>query len=186
MDSKDRHASTYLRDASVGEQAAVAVQAAAHRARDSVSRLVRVRDAQQFFFGSDRQDIRGWPVSSKDGEAVGHVASLFIDMRTRAIRYVGVSLDVLESRGAEVLVPVGWMSRPDDRQSSVVHALSKDQLLAAPRISKRPVTKADEDATLDVYGAAVPADAGSQDVYQAPMFDEWRLFGGPGSRAALG
>jgi hypothetical protein len=178
--------SVHLHDGSIGEQAAAAAQAAAHRARDSVSRVVRAREAPEFALGGHRPDVRGWQVHAKNGDRVGVLSSLFIDMRTRAVRYVGVSLDASRPRGAEVLVPVGWVSRPDDRPIGVIHTLSRAQLLAAPRISKRPVTRADEYAALGVYGALPSAHVDAQDLYQGPMFDEWRLFGGPESRAALG
>jgi hypothetical protein len=48
------------------------------------------------------------------------------------------------------------------------------------------VTRADEHATLTVFGMQPSTSAGAHDLYDSPLFDEWRLFGGSGSRAALG
>jgi sporulation protein YlmC with PRC-barrel domain len=174
--------STHPHGASIGERAAVAAQEAAHRARDKVSRLVRAREAREFAFGRDTPDIRGWPVYSNDGERVGVVGSLLIDMRTRAIRYLGVSVSTLRTRAAgEVLVPIGWASRSDDRHAIVVHGLTRAQLVAAPRVSRRPITRADEHAALAAYGALPSTNAAAHELYRGPLFDERRLFGGSGS-----
>jgi hypothetical protein len=177
---------THAREASISERAAHAAQAASHRARNSVSLVVRAREALEFTLGLDKPDVRGWPVYSKEGEPAGVVTSLFIDMRTRTIRYLGVSLQPPRARAAEVLIPIGWASRPDDRQVVVIHPLSLAQLAGAPRVSSRPITRADEEAALTAYGAWPSGDFHMVELYGRPMFDEWRLFGGPGSRAALG
>src|SRR3569833_850411 len=130
-------------DASISERAATAAQAAAYRARDGVSRVLRAREVYQFSLDSGRPDVRGWQVLSKDGDRIGVLTSLLIDTRVRTIRYLGISLDAAGSRPvAEVLVPIGWTSRPDDQKVVVVHALSLAQLAAAPRVPTSPKKRA--------------------------------------------
>jgi sporulation protein YlmC with PRC-barrel domain len=173
---------------SIAEHAAAATQAAARRAAGASSGLLRAREIPAFALGHERTDVRGWQVYSNDAELVGSVASIFVDMRTKQVRYVGISMQAARTKtpGGEVLVPVGWVSRPDDRQVVVVNALSYAQLLAAPRVSNRPVTRADEHAALTVYGMRDAAGAGGSSLlYDGPLFEEWRLFGGAGSRAVL-
>jgi hypothetical protein len=171
----------------IAEQAAAAARASARRSVGASSALLRAREIPAFHLGTERTDVRGWQVYSNDAELVGTVSSILVDMRTKAVRYIGVALASGRGKGnGEVLVPVGWATRPDDRQVVVIGALSRAQLLAAPRVSNRPVTRADEHATLTVYGMSTSPSAGAHDLYGRPLFEEWRLFGGPGSRAALG
>jgi sporulation protein YlmC with PRC-barrel domain len=187
MDSKIQRDPT-LAPGAVAEQAAAAAKAVADRARRGASRLLRAREMADLTLGRDRTDIRGWQVYSNDAELVGAVSSIFIDARTKAVRYIGVALESARSRASrpEVLVPVGWVSRPDDRQVVVLTALSFAQISAAPRVSDRPITWADEHATLTVYGVDPSAAATISDLYEHPVFAERRLFGGLGSRTELG
>jgi sporulation protein YlmC with PRC-barrel domain len=194
MDSKThRHSNLDMQGAQdargeIAEQAAAAAKAAADRARRGASRLLRAREMSDTTLGRQRTDIRGWQVYSNDAELVGTVSSIFIDARTKAVRYIGVALEGSRSRNSrvEVLVPVGWVSRPDDRQIVVLTALSRAQLSAAPRVSDRPITWADEHATLTVYGVDPSAAATISDLYDHPVFAERRLFGGFDSRVELG
>jgi sporulation protein YlmC with PRC-barrel domain len=172
---------------SIAEHAAEATRAAAQRARGMASEVLRAREIPEFSLGSERTDVRGWQVYSNDAELVGAVSSILIDMRTKMVRYLGIALRDSRTRipNGEVLVPVGSVSRPDDRQVLVVNALSRAQLLAAPRVSNRPVTRADEHATLIACGMQPDTSAGAHDLYGTPFFDERRLFGDRGSRSAL-
>lgn len=172
---------------SIAERAPEAARASAHRAQRARSGLLRAREIGDFAMGTDRTDVRGWQVYSNDAELVGAVSSLFLDIRTKAVRYLGVALHRSSARvpAAEVLVPVGSACRPDDRQVVVIHALSRAQLLAAPRLPSRPVTGADEHAALASYGIQHDVGAGAPDLYATSLFDERRLFGTLGLRAAL-
>ena len=149
------------------------------------SALLRAKEIPGFNLG-DRVDVRGWTVYASDATLVGSVASLFVDMHTRAVRYLGVSL--VDSRtnlpDGMVLVPIGSASRPVGRRVVVLNTLSSLQLASAPRVPNRPVTEADENAVLAVYGMEIAHNAGTER-YGGPMFAEHRLFGGArGTRAA--
>jgi sporulation protein YlmC with PRC-barrel domain len=153
---------------------------------DKSSDLLRAKEMFGFSFGSARVDIRGWAVYANDGRRIGSVESLFVDMRAKAVRYLGVWLHdetratdaahATHSPGGRVLVPVGTASRVDDG-SVVLNALSSEQVDAAPRIPNRPVTRTDENATLRAYGMATWRDVSPADLYDGPNFDERRLFG---------
>jgi sporulation protein YlmC with PRC-barrel domain len=181
------HGAASAADRSIAERAADAAQASALRARGAASELLRVREIPAFTLGSQRTDVRGWQVYSNDAELVGTVSSILVDMRTKAVRYLGVSLHDSRTKtgNGEVLVPVGSVSRPDDRQVVVINVLSSAQLLAAPRFSNRPVTRADEHEILRSYGMQAEISGGGHDLYGSPFFEEWRLFGGPAARDAL-
>lgn len=167
----------------------IAVEAAAQAAKAAArangnSELIRVRELADFDLGEERVDVRGWQVYSHDAQLVGLVDALFVDMRTRAVRYLGVSLT--DSRTnlptGMVLAPIGAASRPGDRRVVVLNALSATQLAGAPRIRNRPVTRADENATLAAYGMATSRDVPSGQLYSGPNFDERRLFARADSR----
>lgn len=171
----------------IAEKAAEASRAAAHRAAGVSSELLRAREIPSFTLGNDRTDVRGWQVYSNDAELVGTVSSIFVDMRAKAVRYIGISLHATRTKAQarEILVPIGWVSRPDDRQVVVVTALSSAQLMAAPRVSDRPVTRADEYATLTVYGMLDTLPGVGLSRYDGPLFEQSHLFGTSERRAAL-
>jgi hypothetical protein len=132
-----------------------------------------------FSLGERRFDVRGWPVYSHDVTLVGTVESLFIDMHERTVRYLGLALSDELTADAEgtVLVPVGAAARPNDRRFLVLSDISAGQLLAAPRVGNRPITRADEDAALLAFAMATSRDIGTAYVYRGANFDETRLFG---------
>jgi sporulation protein YlmC with PRC-barrel domain len=172
---------------SIAERAAEAARNVARRRYALRSQLLRAREMASFALGRERTDVRGWQVYSNDAELVGTVSSLFIDIRTRAVRYLGIVPGDSHAKSArgEVLIPVGSASRPDDRELVILTTLSRRQLLAAPRVPNRPVTRADEYATLKTCGMQLGSAAAGDDLYGSPLFEEWRLFGGERSRAVL-
>jgi len=144
----------------------------------SFTELLRAREISGFTWSEPRLDIRGWQVYSHDAQVVGSVESLFVDMRTRVVRYLGVALSDPDTNLplGMVLVPVGAAARCGDRRAIALSALSTAQLAAAPRIRSRPITRADEDATLAAYGMATSRDVHASDLYTGPNFSEQRLF----------
>lgn len=154
---------------------------AAKRANEANSQLLRAKEMPGFAMGTERTDVRGWQVYSNDAVLVGSVGSLFVEMHTKAVRYLGIVLKDAPSKApaGEVLVPVGTAMRPDDRQVVVLNSLSYAQLASAPRVPRRPITRSDENAALGVYGMATWRDVSSNDLYSGPNFEEQRLFGSP-------
>jgi len=185
MTSKNNQ--SILEPGAIAKAAAEHTKAAAARANGKItgkangkhSELLRAREMPDFSLGNERTDVRGWQVYSNDAVLVGSVASLFVDMHSKAVRYLGVALGDPRSKmpDGEVLVPVGSASRPDDRQVIILGGLSYAQLAAAPRLAKHPITRADENAALGVYGMATWRDVSASELYSSPNFEERRLFG---------
>jgi len=173
-----------LNGAAPGGEEGTARRVASNQSIDKSSELLRAKEMSGFSFGALRVDIRGWPVYANDGMLIGSVESLFVDMRAKAVRYLGVALhDETHVTSGTVLVPVGTASRVADERFIVLNALSSEQVASAPRIPNRPVNRNDENATLRVYGMATWRDVSPADLYDGPNFDERRLFGersGPG------
>jgi hypothetical protein len=138
-------------------------------------------ELSRFHLGSERVDIRGWPVFASDGRAVGAVDRLMVETSSKKIRYIGVSLiphaehDYKPTKPGSVLVPIGVVRRLDDRQAVVLEGLASGRLASAPRLHVRAVTRGDEDATLAVYGMPNSRELPAADFYKGPNFDERRL-----------
>ena len=75
-----------------------------------------------------------------------------------------------------MLVPVGCARRYDERPAVVLTSLSVRQLIRAPRIPSRALTRADEDATLAAYGMFTSLELPGEAFYDSPAFSEQLLF----------
>jgi hypothetical protein len=148
---------------------------------DRASYIVPARELRRFHLGSDRVDIRDWPVFASDGRLVGAVQRLMVEHASTKIRYITVSLirdavhDYRPVQTGSVLVPVGLVRRLDDRQAVTLDGLASSQLARAPRLRARAVTRADEDETLAAYGIPNSRQIPAADFYKSPHFDERRL-----------
>jgi sporulation protein YlmC with PRC-barrel domain len=76
------------------------------------------------------EDLRGLPVSDRDGETVGIVADLYVDRPTGEVRYIAVDAD---APGVQVLVPLDDVAVGDDGLGlAVVVPYTRAHLMAAP------------------------------------------------------
>ena len=168
----------------IGREAAERAREAAWRASAdgrarASSHLLRAREMPDFVIDDNGVDVRGWRVYSRDAQLVGHVNALYVDMRSNVVRYLGIAL-ADEDTGAgmgSVLIPVGAAARPGDRRVVVLSTISSHQLATAPRVMRRAITRADEDAVLAAYGIPTSRDIGDRDLYATPAFSATRLFG---------
>jgi hypothetical protein len=157
---------------------------------DRSSALTAARELEGFRLSPSAPDVRGWMVLSCDGAIAGRVARLFVDIKTRKVRYIEVVLDGTRPRAPwldrhAVLVPVGIARRLDDTRSVLVD-LSAEALGRAPRIPRRAVTRDDENATLEAYGLPVSPGASDWHRFESEHFDDSRLLAPAGpSRPVL-
>ncbi|HYC50357.1 MAG TPA: PRC-barrel domain-containing protein [Gemmatimonadaceae bacterium] len=149
-----------------------------------VSELMQARDLPRFALADAAPDVRGWHVIAADRTSVGTVSRLIVEMRTGAVRYLMVTLDPrLERRArrvfaSSVLVPVGLARRVDDLCTVLLDHITRDMLQSAPRIPDRPITRLDEEITLEHFG--LPAlDSHPDSVYAAEHFSLSALFKRP-------
>ncbi len=149
--------------------------------RNRASYLVAARELNRFHLGDGRVDIRDWPVFASDGSLVGAVDRFMVEMSSKRIRYVAISLvryadhDSKPTRVGSVLVPIGVIRRLDDRHAVMLNGLAPEQVLSAPRLHACAVTRDDEDATLAVYGMPNSRELPVADFYKSPNFDEGTL-----------
>jgi hypothetical protein len=148
---------------------------------DRVSHLVAARELERFDLGADRVDIRRWGVLSSDGRPAGVVDRLLVETATGRVRYVSVVLAPPEgsekpaAASGSVLVPVGSCRSIADRRLVVLDDITNEDLARAPRLPRRAITRADEDATLAAYGVATSHEIPPGQMYTRPHFDERRL-----------
>jgi len=150
-----------------------------------VSGLIPARELRGFRLGDARVDVRGWDVLTADGAVVGTVDRLLVDAKTRKVCYLAIVPSDGERRVAKgarrrrVLVPVGVARRVDGCRRVALDVLTAARLKHAPRIGDRPVTRADEEAALAIFGQSASAADPDGDRYGATSFDGTRLFGTP-------
>jgi hypothetical protein len=155
------------------------------RTMDRSSALTAARELDGFRLSPATPDVRGWSVLACDGRIAGQVARLFVDVKSRKVRYLEVVLDGSRQHAGlldrhAVLVPVGVARRVDDARAVLVE-LAVEVLTRAPRIPMRAVTRDDEDATLSAYGLPVAQGVSDFERYESAHFDEAGLLT-PGRR----
>ena len=146
-----------------------------------VSSLTAEWELQGYSLPDIYADVRGWKVFADDGTLVGIVSRLIVDTRTRVIRYVAVMLSGTFGKSTivaphNVLVPVGVVRRVDEMQAITLEHITPAQLARAPRLPLRAIMRADELATLAIYGLASLWDLAADALYSAPIFDAAPLF----------
>jgi hypothetical protein len=139
------------------------------------SGLTLARDVPGFSLADAGPDVRGWHVIASDRVSVGVVSRLIVQMRSGAIRYLMIELGpALERRArrvftSSVLVPVGLVHRVDDLCTILLQGISSETLRTVPRIPNRPITRLDEQETLERLGLPPLADSDTR-LYDAPHF----------------
>jgi photosynthetic reaction center H subunit len=92
------------------------------------------------------RDIRGWRVDSSDGEEVGKVHDLLVDLDGMRTRYIDVRLDpaIAASQGERnVLVPI-WNAEIAETGDVVVVPLTADRVSLLPAYDHSTLTRAYE------------------------------------------
>ena len=134
------------------------------------SHLARLNDLDEFQVADGYPDIRGWPVRTGDGGAVGTVGDLIVDLREMRVRYLDVELDrALAERVGDAatpgdqeghtLIPIGRVQLDDANDHVRVEGYSLEQLAGLPRYGGRTVSGDYERSLVDRYrgGATDPA-----------------------------
>lgn len=149
---------------------------------DRTSGLSTARELMGFRLSDPAADVRGWSVVASDRREAGVVTGLLVDIHTRKVRYLAVALDLgLERRARSrdpgtVMIPVGVARRADKARAVMLDGITSWMMIRAPRVPSRPITRADELATLAVYGLL--GSATERDMYSGPHFDESTLLNG--------
>jgi hypothetical protein len=107
-----------------------------------VGRLARHRIAP------GQLDIRRWIAFTEDGQRVGRVVDLIVDMQSLLVTCVEVELDVQlagRSRARRIVVPIACAQVSGHRKHVNIRGITAGELLHAPRLSGRRIGAAEQD-----------------------------------------
>ncbi len=111
--------------------------------------LIRLSELPEHEVAEEEQDIRGWPVLTREGDTVGEVEDLVADPAALRVRYLLLRLaDTAAAREPDrVLLPVGYLEldAAGGRGRGRVPALSAADVRSLPP-QQGPIRRADEDA----------------------------------------
>jgi photosynthetic reaction center H subunit len=137
--------------------------------------LRRLRDLTDFEVADDNPDVRGWTVRGNDGQALGTVYELIVDVEALKVRYLDVELDSrfqINEHENHILLPIGAASLDDDGDNVFVPALNAESVLSYPPYTEIQITREYEEAMLHALGKAPTANPGfyEQDSFDAGSF----------------
>ena len=140
--------------------------------------LRRLRDLADFEVADDNPDVRGWTVRGNDGQALGAVFELIVDVEALKVRYLDVELDDrfrINEHENHILLPIGAASLDDDGDNVFVPALNAESLLHYPPYVEIQVTRTYETAMMRALGLKPVPDG---DFYGTPVHDATTFYRG--------
>jgi photosynthetic reaction center H subunit len=117
-------------------------------------RLRRLDDLDDFKVADGEPDIRGWDVIASDGEEIGEVHDLIVDMNAMKVRYLDIEVDkdVLGAKHERhILLPIGFATIDDDRNDVRITTIASTQLLTIPIYEHGDITREYEEALRNSY-----------------------------------
>lgn len=97
--------------------------------------LKRFSEMENVEVAKDDPDIRGWDVTTSDGQDLGEVKDLLVDTRTMKVHAVEVELEGSRfnwNDNRRVVVPVDSLRVNRDDDEVVISGLHKDEIAALP------------------------------------------------------
>ncbi|HET7456045.1 MAG TPA: DUF2382 domain-containing protein [Gemmatimonadaceae bacterium] len=146
------------------------------RAREATAGLVPM-SATDLAVADANDDVRGWSVRDRDGQAIGRVLDLLVDPKAMKVRYLDVALDPNVFRAERrALIPVG-ATRSDDDDRVVRTDLSVEALGAYPEYQGTGVTRDYERSLRSALGDDARTPASDADFYADARYDDSGLRG---------
>src|SRR5687767_2014262 len=148
-------------------------------ANETFNRIAPLGELDDFKVAEGDPDIRGWDVTTQQGDKVGEVDELLVDTQALKVRYIAVDLDEnVAGSDRKVLVPIGAAQLDDDEDRVLVLGISADQFATLPEYRREEfnrdyesslLSKFDRDRTEDAGDAALDSDVsqrgGDDDYY---------------------
>ena len=146
------------------DASARATQRSRGRSTGVLRRLAPLNDLPSYKVADGNPDVRGLDVETADGEKIGEVHDLIVDVAAMKVRYLDVDvdnalLDTEEDR--HILVPVGCATLNADADVIDLTTVSSADLPSIPGYSHEPITRDFESAVRDCYTAAAARQTGS-------------------------
>lgn len=140
-------------------------------------RIVPMDETDDFEVADGDPDVRGWQVIASDGERVGEVDELLIDVEELRVRYLDVLLDSGDDARDErhVLIPVGHARLHERDDRILVDGLDRAAMLSLPRYAQEPLThEFERRATAPFQPGPLDATAATRELERA--FDDEKFY----------
>ncbi|WP_310394521.1 PRC-barrel domain-containing protein [Hymenobacter sp.] len=141
--------------------------------------LRRLRDLTDFEVADGHLDVRGWAVRGGDGQSLGTVHELIVELEALKVRYLDVELDAgfrLDDAGSHILLPIGAASLDAEDDNVFVPALNAESMRVYPLYTEIQITRAYEVAMLRALGVVPDTEAGR--FYEGESYDAGAFYRG--------
>lgn len=142
------------------------------------ARLRRLSQLDDYEVADGDPDVRSWRVFDADGNAVGKVHDLIIDMGAMEARYIDLELDESVAGEADddrhVLVPIGSARLSDDVDTVTLTSRRAAELATLPRYDHSVITRDRECELLGIDRSRAQDDSA---FYDQPEFDGSQFWG---------
>jgi len=114
-------------------------------------------DHSNFEIVKGEPDIRGWDLRYRNGEKIGSVEELILDMKAKKIRYMIVDLDENELRleHRKTIIPIGFAELDKQHDDVLIPNVSVDQLCRLPDYKRNSLSPELERSIASVFGRKV-------------------------------
>jgi sporulation protein YlmC with PRC-barrel domain len=149
---------------------------------DAGVRIAPLSALSDFQVAEGYRDIRGWHVLSSDGQDVGKVHDLLVDLDGMRTRYLDVRLHSTFAAAdvdRDVLVPIG-SAETDEGRSAVIVGIPADRISLLPAFDHRTLHRGFESEIRRHFSLAEAATAGGAATgaafYDNAGYDDGRFF----------
>lgn len=106
------------------------------------SNIVPLDQAGDYEIAEGEPDVRGWEVTSTDGEKLGEVRNLLVDTDAMKVRYLDVETSGTGRTGStHVLLPIGYATLRRAEKDVMVERLNRSTIDTLPAWDGGPVTR---------------------------------------------
>ncbi len=143
--------------------------------------LRRLRELTDFEVADGNPDVRGWAVRGGDGQRLGVVHELIVELQALKVRYLDVELNALlrpsDSYETHILLPIGVAALDAEDDNVFVPALTAESVRKYPPYTEINITRDYEETMLRALGLDPPAAGGS--FYERDSYDAGRFYQRP-------
>jgi hypothetical protein len=110
---------------------------------NSKRRLFRLHELDNYEVADGDPDVRGWNVVADDGQKIGKVDELIVDIDDKKVHYLDVKTtdDISVGDGdRHLLIPIGAANLDDDDDEVKLNGISKSVLEKYPVFKGGPIT----------------------------------------------
>lgn len=142
------------------------------------SRLRALSDLRDTKIADDDPDIRGWIVRGANGDTIGRVHDLLVEMDTRQVRYLDIAVaPTTQTADRHVLLPIGLARLNDDEDVVSLGSITRDTLASLTPYDHTDMTRDRERdlvARLERRGEPIAA---ARQFYDHAAFDTKNFWG---------